>query len=99
AGAARAAGATVALGVSATGGPVTGHADGHARTVLVAVPEDIEALRKSDPDRAARWRTAVREVLGGLLAGGARVRGFDRTGWYVVDRGSPAAPPRTTAPR
>ncbi|MES9602050.1 MULTISPECIES: GNAT family N-acetyltransferase [Actinomadura] len=84
AGAARAAGASVALGVSATGGPVAGRAD--ARTVLVGVPGDVEALRLSDPDCAAEWRTAVREVLGELLTEGARVRGFDRTGWYVLDR-------------
>ncbi|MFE2040553.1 GNAT family N-acetyltransferase [Streptomyces sp. NPDC059477] len=84
--AALAAGVTVALSVSATGAPVTGPADAHAGTVLVAVPEDIEALRQGDPACAARWRTAVREALGGLLAEGARVRGFDRAGWYVVDR-------------
>jgi hypothetical protein len=28
----------------------------------------------------------VREVLGGLMAEGAEVTGFDRTGWYVVER-------------
>ncbi|MFF0520792.1 GNAT family N-acetyltransferase [Actinomadura nitritigenes] len=84
AGAARAAGAAVALSASAAGGPVVGHAD--ARTVIVGVPRDVEALRVSDPACAAEWRTAVREVLGGLIADGARVRGFDRTGWYVLDR-------------
>ncbi|WP_236714597.1 GNAT family N-acetyltransferase [Nonomuraea pusilla] len=78
------AGAAVALGVSAGGGPVAGRAD--ARTVLVGVPHDIETLRQSDPACAAEWRKAVRDVLGGLLAEGARVRGFDRTGWYIVDR-------------
>ncbi|MFI1169421.1 GNAT family N-acetyltransferase [Streptomyces sp. NPDC020801] len=84
AGVARAAGAVVGLGASAVGGPVAGRTD--ASTVLVAVPEDVEALRVSDPARAAEWRTAVREVLGGLFTEGARVRGFDRAGWYVVDR-------------
>ncbi|MER7504229.1 GNAT family N-acetyltransferase [Nonomuraea pusilla] len=78
------AGAAVALSVSAGGRPVAGRAD--ARTVLVGVPRDIEALRQSDPACAADWRKAVRDVLGGLLAEGARVRGFDRTGWYIVDR-------------
>lgn len=86
---ARSRGATVALGVSATGAPSVGRTGGNARTVLVAVPEDIEALRESDPACAVSWRTAVRDVLGGLLADGARVRGFDPAGWYVVDRGSP----------
>ncbi|WP_308164234.1 GNAT family N-acetyltransferase [Nonomuraea sediminis] len=77
-------GAAVALGVSAAGGPVAGRAD--AGTVLVGVPPDIEAMRESDPACAADWRKAVRDVLGELLAGGARVRGFDRAGWYVVDK-------------
>ncbi|MCM2392062.1 GNAT family N-acetyltransferase [Streptomyces sp. CWNU-1] len=97
--AARAAGATVALSVSATGTPIAGRVDEHAHTVLVAVPEDIEALRESDPVCAARWRTAVREALDGLLADGARIRGFDRAGWYVVDRGGRPAPRRTTESR
>jgi len=56
------------------------------RTVLVAVPEDIEALRAKDPARARRWRMDVREQLGGLLADGERVTGFDRTGGYIVER-------------
>jgi hypothetical protein len=28
----------------------------------------------------------VRDVLGGLLADGAAISGFARSGWYVVDR-------------
>lgn len=96
--AARTAGATIALKVSATGAPVAERADEHARTVLVAVPEDIEALRESDPACAAQWRSAVREALDGLLADGAHIRGFDRKGWYVVDRGGPTAPPQPTEP-
>jgi predicted GNAT superfamily acetyltransferase len=55
--------------------------------VLVAVPRDIEGLRASDPACAARWRGAVREVLGGLLAAGGRIRGFDRGDCYIVDTG------------
>jgi hypothetical protein len=30
------------------------------------------------------WRGALRDVLSPLVAGGARVTGFDRNGWYVV---------------
>lgn len=80
--AARAAGASVALDRLPSGGPVLGPADGPE--LLVAVPEDIERLRSTDPDLATQWRTSVRDVLGPLLAGGARVRGFDRAGWFVV---------------
>jgi predicted GNAT superfamily acetyltransferase len=75
-------GAAVALAAGPDGGPVAGSAD--ARTVLVAVPPDIEALRRADPGRGRAWRVALREVLGGLLTGGASVVGFDRAGWYVV---------------
>jgi predicted GNAT superfamily acetyltransferase len=54
--------------------------------VRLGVPADVEELRERDPGCAADWRRAVREVLGGLLASGARVRGFDRDGAYVVER-------------
>ncbi|AGL17872.1 GNAT family N-acetyltransferase [Actinoplanes sp. N902-109] len=55
-------------------------------TVLVAVPEDVESLRTHDPAAAREWRVAVRDVLTGLLAEGARFAGFDRTGGYVLRR-------------
>ncbi len=84
AGAELAAGAVVALSCSADDEPVPGTMDG--ATLLVAVPSDIESLRLADPGRGRRWRTAVRESLGTLMAGGARVTGFDRAGWYVVAR-------------
>ncbi|MEV6008938.1 GNAT family N-acetyltransferase [Streptomyces sp. NPDC051976] len=88
--AAPAADTAVALGASADGAPVAEAYDRRARTLLVAVPADIEALRRDQPDCAERWRTTVREVLGGLLAVGARIRGFDRTGWYVVENAAEA---------
>lgn len=56
------------------------------RGVLVATPEDVEALRRHDPGAAREWRLAVREVLGGLMAAGARVTGFTDRGDYVVMR-------------
>jgi predicted GNAT superfamily acetyltransferase len=80
----RAAGAVVGLDRSGDGAPVAGRTDGG--TVLVAVPPDAGALRATDPDLARRWRIAVRDVLRPLLAAGAKVTGFDRTGWYVVTR-------------
>ena len=66
------------------GRPGRRHVDG--RTVLVAVPPDIESLRPTDPGLAKEWRVAVREALASLMAAGARVSGFDRAGWYVVTR-------------
>jgi predicted GNAT superfamily acetyltransferase len=57
------------------------------RTLLVGVPADIEAMRRSDPALAGAWRTALRDVLIPLLGAGARVTGFDRSGGYVVSLG------------
>lgn len=76
--------AVVALGRTADGAPEPGVTAGE--TLLVAVPADIAVMRAEDPGRAREWRIAVREVLGGLLADGARVAGFDRAGWYVVSK-------------
>ncbi len=84
-------GAQVALGISASGAPVTGSAD--ASTVLVALPPDIESLRITEPALASEWRSAVRESLGGLLADGARISGFDRNGWYIIRHDDPTRPP------
>ncbi|MFG2074599.1 GNAT family N-acetyltransferase [Nonomuraea maritima] len=79
----RPAGAQVAL-ADADGRPVTGPRT--AATLLVAVPADIEALRRTDPGTAKAWRHAVRDVLGGLMADGARVTGFCEKSFYVVER-------------
>lgn len=59
-----------------------------APALLVAVPADVEALRRRDPGTAKAWRYAVRDVLGGLMAEGARVTGF-ADGCYVVERQLP----------
>ncbi len=83
--AARSAGAVIGLGRGDGDAPTAGSLDGE--TVLVAVPPDIETLRRTDPARATHWRVAVREVLGALMAEGARPTGFDKAGWYVVTRG------------
>ncbi|MGS2642171.1 GNAT family N-acetyltransferase [Streptosporangium sp. LJ11] len=69
------------------GGPVREPSEAAgAGTVLVAVPRDVEALRRADPRAAGAWRLAVREVLGGLLRDGARVTGFHDRSCYVVER-------------
>jgi predicted GNAT superfamily acetyltransferase len=80
----RARGAAVALARSADGGPEAGSVG--AATLLVAVPPDVEALRTTDPSCAQEWRLATREVLGGVMADGGAIAGFDRTGWYIVTR-------------
>lgn len=82
--AARASGAAVGLDVTSTGWPVPGRTN--SGIVLVAVPPDIEELRRRNPVCAEEWQAAMREVLGSLLADGAWIKGFDRDGWYVVHR-------------
>jgi predicted GNAT superfamily acetyltransferase len=84
----RAEGAAVALDVAADGLPAIGDAATRVPTALVRVPLDIEAVRRHDEAAGRRWRRAVRHVLGGLMAGGGQVTGFDRSGWYVVQRRS-----------
>jgi predicted GNAT superfamily acetyltransferase len=76
--------AVIALDRSDTGLPVMGTVDGPE--LLVAAPQDIESLRTTDPGGAKQWRLAMREVLGTLVAEGARITGFDRAGWYRVTR-------------
>ncbi len=88
-------GAVLALSAGDGGAPLAGllldglPLDGWsgARTLLVGVPADIEAMRLSDPALAGTWRTALRDVLSPLLSAGARVTGFDRSGGYVVSLG------------
>jgi predicted GNAT superfamily acetyltransferase len=88
-------GATVALSAGPDGWPVrpvrpvqpdrlVRGAGAPGSVVLVAVPPDIEGLRSADTECAAAWRSAVRDALSPLMAAGALVTGFDKSGWYVV---------------
>ena len=79
--------APAALAVSPDGRPSPVRVT--APTVRVPVPDDVEELRRRDPDLARAWRAAVRDVLHGLMSGGAQVVGFSRTGGYVVEQWSP----------
>jgi predicted GNAT superfamily acetyltransferase len=79
--------AMTALAETESGGPMAEPARSlGAGTLLVQVPADIEALRRTDPALARDWRLAVRDVLGELMAGGADVTGFAKTRGYVVER-------------
>jgi predicted GNAT superfamily acetyltransferase len=77
------AGAVAAL-ADEGGRPAIGPVD--SGTVLVAVPADIERLRRADPGTAKAWRHAVRDVLGGLMAEGRLVTGFAGKSAYIVER-------------
>lgn len=57
-----------------------------ADLVCVQVPADIVDLRRRNAAAAVQWRSAVRTILGSLLADGAKVIGFSRSDGYVVER-------------
>lgn len=87
--------AMTALSSTVDGWPVLGSTAGHV--ALVGVPGDVEALRRLDPDAAAAWRVAVREVLGSLMAAGGSVTGFDRAAGYIVTTAGTTAAEEATA--
>ncbi|MDQ6877804.1 MAG: GNAT family N-acetyltransferase [Candidatus Dormibacteraeota bacterium] len=57
-----------------------------ARVLLCQVPDDIVALRRTDPAAARSWRFAVRRTLADAFKDGFRITGATRTGWYVLER-------------
>jgi predicted GNAT superfamily acetyltransferase len=72
------------LTVGQDGKPVSGSSA--ARVVMCQVPDDIVALRRSDPKLARTWRIAVRSALANAFDAGYRITGVTRTGWYVLER-------------
>ena len=68
------------------GEPVRGHDPSPDDTVLVALPDDIVAIRRSDPDRALRWRLSVREAIQAAYAAGLHVSTVTTQGSYVLSR-------------
>lgn len=79
------AGAEVVLDVSGEA-PARPPSSGQAAVRLVRVPADIEGMRSRSGELAARWREEVRDVLGGLMSDGWRVRTVLREGYYVLER-------------
>jgi predicted GNAT superfamily acetyltransferase len=60
-----------------------------ARVLLCQVPEDIVALRRSEPALAREWRGALRQALGGAMNRGYGITGATRSGWYVLESTAP----------
>ena len=58
--------------------------------VRLAVPADIEGLRRTDPVLARTWRQVVRDSLGRELMSGGRIAGFDPQTGYLIERGQSA---------
>lgn len=52
----------------------------------VEIPQDIERMRREDPSAAAQWRLALRDALIPLLTDGWLIAGFDRSGFYRMER-------------
>lgn len=77
-------GAATVLSVGPEGGPLVGA--GSTSILLCQVPEDIVALRRSDPAMARAWRLAVRRALGDAFEEGYEATGASRTGWFVLQR-------------
>jgi predicted GNAT superfamily acetyltransferase len=60
---------------------------------LCTVPDDIEAVRRTDPPAARRWREQVRAELLAALADGHVVAGVTAGGSYVLRRRPAAGSP------
>jgi predicted GNAT superfamily acetyltransferase len=56
--------------------------------LLVPTPEDIVALRRTNPGEVARWRSETRLALQTALDTGGRILGFTTNGEYVVEQNS-----------
>lgn len=86
-----AAGAHLLVSVGTDGSPeVSAIPPGAARTLLVAIPEDIVTIRRADTQRppadglAHTWRRAVRDTLGDAIERGYTVTDMTSDGSYVL---------------
>ena len=66
--------------------PVIHHDSGRSDVFVVTLPPDIIEIRTKDPQKAARWRIAVRSVLAPALEAGMEITGFTSEGAYLIER-------------
>jgi predicted GNAT superfamily acetyltransferase len=78
-------GAVTVLSVGQGGEPEVIASSSSARVHLCQVPDDIVALRRSDPALARSWRIASRKAFTDAIASGHEVSGATRSGWYVLE--------------
>ena len=81
-------GAVELLSIGKDGEPVAGYAEGavfSSRVLICQVPDDIVAVRRSDPALSRSWRLALRRALMDSIAAGYEVGGATRSGWYVLE--------------
>ena len=76
-------GAEVAVSVTSSNAPQAHRTS--AAIQLVALPEDIVAIRQQDPQAALSWRHAVRDVLAPIITAGGALIGVTQEGDYVVE--------------
>ena len=79
-------GAYPVLDTDRDGGPVLLDADPPDVDLAVWLPEDAEALRRTDLDMARRWRAAQRAVLVPAFDRGYRAVAVSREGWLRLSR-------------
>jgi predicted GNAT superfamily acetyltransferase len=79
-------GTTSIVAVGVAGEPVPAAEASAARVLICQVPEDIVALRHSNPEQARDWRIALRKALGGALERGYEITGATRSGWLVLEK-------------
>jgi predicted GNAT superfamily acetyltransferase len=79
-------GAIEVLSVGTSGEPVASNSS--SRVLLCQVPDDIVALRRTDPALARAWRLALRQAFTESIAAGYEVTGATRSGWYVLEIGA-----------
>lgn len=60
--------------------------DPDVRICRVEIPHDIEQMRRENLPAAEQWRLALRNALIPLLADGWQIAGFDRSGFYRMER-------------
>ncbi len=76
--------AVAAVRIDTDGSPLEFDVPREATVVSIEMPSDIETLRGTDPELAARWREAVRRAFLELFADGWEVTGFRRSGAYLL---------------
>lgn len=81
-------GAAAVLSVGQAGEPVVIASSWSTQVLLCQVPDDIVALRRSDPVLARSWRIASRKAFTDAIAAGYEVSGATRSGWYVLEMGA-----------
>jgi predicted GNAT superfamily acetyltransferase len=78
---------TTVLSVGARGEPVIASPAGNA--LVCEVPVDIVAVRRDTPERAQRWRMALRETMGAALDDGYLAAGMTEDASYILAREVP----------